>query len=51
MFNLEKHISRLKPDYISGIESREFILASAIAYKLHIGFIPIQKPNKLQEKY
>ena len=34
-------------DYIAGIESRGFISASAIAYKLEIGFIPIRKSNKL----
>jgi len=36
-----------KPDYIAGIESRGFITASALAFKLQIGFIPIRKPNKL----
>jgi len=44
---LIKLISSTKPDYIAGIESRGFISASAIAFKLEIGFIPIRKPNKL----
>ena len=50
MLPLEKLISSSKPDYIAGIESRGFISASAIAYKLEIGFIPIRKPNKLPGK-
>ena len=44
---LEKVIAASKPDYLAGIESRGFITASALAYKLEIGFIPIRKPNKL----
>lgn len=34
-------------DYIAGIESRGFILASAIASKLGIGFVPVRKKGKL----
>ena len=44
---LEKLISTTKPDYLAGIESRGFISASALAFKLEVGFIPIRKPNKL----
>ena len=47
MIPLEKAISTCKPDYIAGVESRGFIVASALAYKNEIGFIPIRKPNKL----
>lgn len=34
-------------DYIVGIESRGFILASLIAQKYHKGFIPLRKAGKL----
>ena len=47
MVPLEKVISTCKPDYIAGVESRGFIVASALAYKNEIGFIAIRKPNKL----
>ena len=47
MIPLQKLISNIKPDYIAGIESRGFISASALAFKLDVGFIPIRKPNKL----
>ena len=50
MLPLEKLISSIKPDYLAGIESRGFISASALAFKLDIGFIPIRKPNKLPGK-
>tara|TARA_B100000965_G_C19273312_1_gene618258 strand:+ start:37 stop:555 length:519 start_codon:yes stop_codon:yes gene_type:complete len=50
MLPLHKLISTSKPDYIAGIESRGFITASALAFKLEIGFIPIRKPNKLPGK-
>ena len=50
MHPLEKLISEIKPNYIVGIESRGFISASALAFKLDVGFIPIRKPNKLPGK-
>lgn len=36
-----------KIDKIVAIESRGFILGSALAYKLGVGLIPIRKPGKL----
>ena len=39
--------NELKPDYIIGIESRGFIIGTALATKQKIGFIPIRKKGKL----
>ncbi len=39
--------SKYKIDKVAAIESRGYILASVIAYKLNAGFIPIRKPGKL----
>ncbi|MEZ5290170.1 MAG: adenine phosphoribosyltransferase [Vicinamibacterales bacterium] len=37
-------------DRVVGIESRGFILASAVADRLGAGFVPIRKPGKLPSK-
>lgn len=34
-------------DLVLGIESRGFIFASAVAYQLGAGFVPVRKPGKL----
>lgn len=34
-------------DAVLGIEARGFIMASALAYKMGIGVIPVRKPGKL----
>lgn len=37
-------------DKIVSVESRGFILGSALANRLCVGFIPVRKPNKLPSK-
>ncbi|MDP3726454.1 MAG: adenine phosphoribosyltransferase [bacterium] len=39
-----------KPDKIVGIESRGFLLASAVAYVLHTGIVMVRKRGKLPSK-
>jgi adenine phosphoribosyltransferase len=36
-----------KPDTVIGVESRGFIFAAPLAYKLNAGFVPVRKPKKL----
>ncbi len=43
---LEK-IGDQKVDTVIGIESRGFIFASPVAYRLGAGFVPVRKPKKL----
>ena len=40
-------IANLAPDYVVGMESRGFIFATPLAYKLNAGFVPVRKPGKL----
>ncbi len=47
MLPLQNLVSKNRPEYIAGIESRGFITASVLAFTSNIGFIPIRKPNKL----
>ena len=42
-----QHYQNKQIDYIVGIESRGFIFASALAYLLGCGFVPIRKSGKL----
>lgn len=34
-------------DVIAGIESRGFIIGSALAHRMNLGFVPLRKPGKL----
>jgi adenine phosphoribosyltransferase len=43
-------IGALKPDVLIGIESRGFLIGSAVAAKLGIGFVMIRKKGKLPGK-
>lgn len=38
---------RLQPDLIVGIESRGFIVGTALATDRRLGFVPVRKPGKL----
>lgn len=40
----------MKIDKVAGIEARGFIIGSALAYALGVGFIPIRKKGKLPAK-
>lgn len=44
---LVQHYKNEHIDYVIGIESRGFIFASALAYNLGCGFVPIRKSGKL----
>ncbi len=45
-----KRLEEIDFDYVVGIESRGFILGSAIAYKMKKGFVPVRKKGKLPYK-
>ncbi len=44
---LSEKIKGLKIDKVIGVESRGFIFAPVLAYKLNAGFVPVRKPGKL----
>ncbi len=44
---LVKRYADVQIDLIAGIEARGFIVGSALAYQLGVGFVPIRKPGKL----
>ncbi len=47
---LAKKYQKQKIDKILCVESRGFIFASALSYKLGIGIVPVRKPGKLPYK-
>lgn len=44
---LAKQYADQQIDKIAGIEARGFIIGSALAYKLGVGFVPVRKQGKL----
>lgn len=44
---LADYAKKVGANVIAGPEARGFALGAAIAYKLHVGFVTIRKPNKL----
>ena len=45
--SLKDHYQNSGVDVVIGIEARGFIFASALAYALGAGFVPVRKPKKL----
>jgi len=45
--SLKNHYQNACVDLVIGIEARGFIFASALAYALGAGFVPVRKPKKL----
>jgi adenine phosphoribosyltransferase len=44
---LANQVRSKKIDYVAGVEARGFIIGSALALKLGVGFIPLRKPGHL----
>lgn len=44
---VSKKAASFKPDYIVGIDARGFIIGSAVAYSIGVGFVPARKKGKL----
>lgn len=47
---LTKPFENQEIDQVLGIESRGFIFAPAVAYRLGAGFVPVRKPGKLPSR-
>lgn len=47
---LQQRIKDMRVDYIVGIDARGFIIGSALAYAMGVGFIPARKKGKLPYK-
>jgi adenine phosphoribosyltransferase len=47
---LSEHFKGRDIDVVASVESRGFILGTAIAYKLRAGFVPVRKKGKLPYK-
>ena len=45
-----KEIQDKKVEYIAGAEARGFMIGTAVANQLNIGFIPVRKAGKLPTK-
>ncbi len=48
--HLARHYQGVKLTAIAGVESRGFIIGSALALTLRTGFLPLRKPGKLPSK-
>jgi adenine phosphoribosyltransferase len=44
---IARHFEPKRVDLVTGPEARGYIFASALAYRLGAGFVPIRKPGKL----
>ncbi len=47
---IARHYEHKQIDTVTGPEARGYIFASALAYRLGAGFVPIRKPGKLPYK-
>ncbi|HEY8348115.1 MAG TPA: adenine phosphoribosyltransferase [Symbiobacteriaceae bacterium] len=47
---MASHFEHRQIDMVTGPEARGYIFASALAYRLGAGFVPVRKPGKLPAK-